>query len=307
MRGAIFDLDGTLVDSMGLWETAVDRWLTERGEAPLPGLRQTILRMSLAEAAAYLRDAYALRETADELVADMIRFMQRDYATRVELKPGVRAFLTRLRAAGVACCVATAGSRTLAEAALRANGVADCFVGMVTCLELGSNKHEPDVYEAALRLLDLPKSDVVVFEDAYHAAKTAKNAGFRVVGVYDTSEPEQEKLRGIAERIGNEGEGCAGVGGDGLGVDVADATGADNGNVEHLCFFLGEGVLESRNTVTGGGPTRDVWGHRVDHGAGIMTSRTRASRSASACRKPRRVRTVAPKVSNSSGVMPSGS
>ena len=119
MRGAIFDLDGTLVDSMGLWETAVDRWLTDRGEAPLPGLRQTILRMSLAEAAAYLRDAYALRETADELVADMIRFMQRDYATRVELKPGVRAFLTRLRAAGVACCVATAGSRTLAEAALR--------------------------------------------------------------------------------------------------------------------------------------------------------------------------------------------
>lgn len=201
MRGAIFDLDGTLVDSMGLWETAVDRWLTERGEAPLLGLRQTILRMSLAEAAAYLRDAYALRETADELVADMIRFMQRDYATRVELKPGVRAFLTRLRAAGVVCCVATAGSRTLAEAALRANGVADCFVGMVTCLELGSNKHEPDVYEAALRLLDLPKVDVVVFEDAYHAAKTAKNAGFRVVGVYDVSEPEQEKLRGIAERL----------------------------------------------------------------------------------------------------------
>ena len=114
-------------------------------------------------------------------------------------------------------------------------------------------------------------------------------------------------LRGITERIGNEGEGGAGVCGDGLGVDVADAAGADNGNVEHLCFFLGEGVLESRKTVTGGGPTRDVWGHRVDHGAGIMTSRTRASRSASACRKPRSVRTVAPKVSNSSGVMPSGS
>lgn len=199
MRGAIFDLDGTLVDSMGLWDTAVDRWLTARGEVPLPGLRQTILRMSLAEAAAYLRDAYAFRETADALVADMIHFVQRDYATRVALKPGVRAFLERLGAAGVACCVATAGSRTLAEAALRANGVADCFVGMVTCLELGSNKHEPTVYEAALRLLDLPKTEVVVFEDAYHAAKTAKDAGFRVVGVYDASEPEADKLRSIAE------------------------------------------------------------------------------------------------------------
>ncbi|MBD8960221.1 MAG: HAD family phosphatase, partial [Clostridiales bacterium] len=64
---------------------------------------------------------------------------------------------------------------------------------------VGKGKDTPEVYEAALRLLGLPKAEVVVFEDAYHAAKTAKDAGFRVVGVYDASEPEADKLRGIAE------------------------------------------------------------------------------------------------------------
>ena len=138
--------------------------------------------------------------------------------------------------------------------------------------------------------------DAFVGEDGIHVGRVARAVDLG------------QLARGVTERVGNEGEGGAGVGGNGLGMDVADAAGTDNGNVEHLCFFLGErGVPESGKTVTGGGPTRIVWGHRMDHGAGIMTSRTRASRSASACRKPRRVFTVAPKVSNSSGVMPSGS
>ena len=76
--------------------------------------------------------------------------------------------------------------------------------------------------------------DAFVGEDGVHVG--------RVAGAVDLG----QLLRGVTERIGNEGEGGAGVGGDGLGVDVADAAGADNGNVEHLCFFLGEGVLESR-------------------------------------------------------------
>lgn len=186
---------------MGLWDTAVDRWLTERGEVPLPGLRQTILRMSLPAASAYLKKLYELPQSVDEIVRDTVRFVHADYANRAEPKPGIPAFLMRLRDAGVKACIATAGDRALVEAGLAHCGLADAFCGIVTCADVGRSKDTPEVYEAALRLLNLPKADVVVFEDAYHAAKTAKDAGFRVVGVYDASEPEQEKLRGIVERL----------------------------------------------------------------------------------------------------------
>ena len=201
MRGAIFDFDGTLLDSMWIWDTAVDRWLKEQGREPVTGLRQTILRMSLPAASAYLKKLYELPQSVDEIVRDTVRFVHADYANRAEPKPGIPAFLMRLRDAGVKACIATAGDRALVEAGLAHCGLADAFCGIVTCADVGRSKDTPEVYEAALRLLNLPKADVVVFEDAYHAAKTAKDAGFRVVGVYDASEPEQEKLRGIVERL----------------------------------------------------------------------------------------------------------
>lgn len=201
MRGAIFDFDGTLLDSMWIWDDAADRWLAEQGRMPTPDLRQKTLRMSITDAAVYLREAFALVQSPADIVAEIVQFAFSDYANRAEPKPGIPAFLMRLRDAGVKACIATAGDRALVEAGLAHCGLADAFCGIVTCADVGRSKDTPEVYEAALRLLDLQKADVVVFEDAYHAAKTAKDAGFRVVGVYDASEPEQEKLRGIVERL----------------------------------------------------------------------------------------------------------
>ncbi len=199
MRGAIFDLDGTLLDSMWIWDDAADRWLAEQGKVPTPDLRQKTLRMSITEAAVYLRETFSLAQSPSDIVAEIVQFALSDYASRVKPKPGIPAFLARLRNAGVKACIATAGDHTLVEAGLAYCGIADAFCGIVTCADVGKGKDTPEVYEAALRLLGLPKAEVVVFEDAYHAAKTAKDAGFRVVGVYDVSEPEADKLRGIAE------------------------------------------------------------------------------------------------------------
>ena len=201
MKGAIFDFDGTILDSMWIWDAATERWLAEQGNAATPDLRQKTLRMSITEAAAYLKQTYALPQSTAEILEEIVRNAHADYANRAELKPGVKQFLSRLRDAGVKACIATAGDRALVRAGLEHCGITDAFCGIVTCADVGKSKDTPEVYEAALRLLDLPKTEVVVFEDAYHAAKTARDAGFRVVGVCDASEPEQEKLRAVTERL----------------------------------------------------------------------------------------------------------
>ena len=198
IKAAIFDMDGTLLDSMGAWYTAGSRYIRSLGMTPPPTLDEDILRLSLAEAAVYMRDL-GVDKPLDEIQAGFNSVMDDFYFNHVEARPGVTEFLEKLRAKGVPMCVSTASDRYQVEAALKRVGIFHYFGRIFTCTELSTGKHEPRIFDAAREFMGTDAGDTWVFEDARHAACTAKNAGYRVCGVADASEPDQAELEKIAD------------------------------------------------------------------------------------------------------------
>ena len=200
IRGAIFDMDGTLLDSMTEWNAIGVRYLRERGITPEEDLTERIHKMTVAQSTAYMKERYGLPETAEQIACEIDELMNRLYRESIPLKPGVRGTLEMLKAAGVPMCVATVTGRKLAEAALGRCGVLP-FFSRVFGAEDGPPKTEPGLYLAALEWLGTPKEETWVFEDARYAAKTAKAAGFPVAAVFDrTTADHEEELRALADR-----------------------------------------------------------------------------------------------------------
>lgn len=193
MKGAIFDLDGTLVDSMPVWAHIGEAYLLDQGITPPQHLRKLIETKSLRESAAFFR-TLGVQASEEQIVAGVVARVADLYERSIPLKPGAEALVKRLHRAGVRMCVATASNRPQAEAVLRRPGLLPYFQGIITCGEVGGGKESPAIYERALALLNVPKQETLVFEDALHALRTAQAAGFRVVGVYDASAAADEAL-----------------------------------------------------------------------------------------------------------------
>ena len=198
-RGAIFDVDGTLLDSMFIWDTIGEAYLRSIGYQPKENLNETFKNMSLHQAARYYQTEYGVTQSIDEIMDGVNAMLERYYRFEVPLKPGVAELLERLRQDGIKLCIATATDRHLVEAALDRCGVLSCFGEIFTCNEVGHGKDEPDIFEAALRFLGTEKSETVVFEDSLYAIRTAKETGFPVAAVYDSHEKEQDKVRLLAD------------------------------------------------------------------------------------------------------------
>lgn len=199
LRCAIFDFDGTLFDSMYIWDDVGEAYLRALGREPKPSLREALKPMSLAQAARYLQREYALSLSVEEILAGINQTVERFYAQEVQPKPGVEAFLRRLRETGIAMCIATATDRPMIRAALRRCGLERYFDAIFTCGELGHGKDEPIIFRAAMDYFAASRASAVVLEDALHAAQTAKADGFAVAAVYDGSEKRQEALRALAD------------------------------------------------------------------------------------------------------------
>ena len=197
LRGAIFDMDGTLLDSMQVWENAGEDYLRTLGCVPEEGVGELMKSMSLQQAALYCRERYALPLSVEEIMAGVNGRVERFYRQEARLKPGALDFLRTLSQRGVRMCLATATGLHLVEAALDRCGVRTYFSALFTCTQVGSGKDEPHIYRAALRHLGTGRADTLVFEDALYAARTAKGDGFVTVGVadaYEKSEGELERL-----------------------------------------------------------------------------------------------------------------
>lgn len=197
--GAIFDMDGTLLDSMSVWDTIGEDYLRSIGYEPREGLNEVLKNMSLLLAARHYQTEYGVALSIDEIVAGVNAMLERYYRFEAPLKPGAVELLAQLRENGVKMCVATATDRYLVEAALGRCGVLSCFGKIFTCSEAGSGKDKPDIFEAALRFLGTKKAETVVFDDALYAIRTAKEAGFPVAAVYDSHEKAQDEIRELAD------------------------------------------------------------------------------------------------------------
>ena len=195
IRGAIFDVDGTLLDSMFIWDTIGETYLRSIGYQPKENLNETFKNMSLHQAARYYQTEYGVTRSIDQIMDGVNAMLERYYRFEVPLKPGVAELLERLRQDGVKLCIATATDRHLVEAALDRCGVLSCFGEIFTCNEVGHGKDEPDIFEAALRFLGTRREETLVFDDALYAVRTAKEAGFPVAAVYDSHERSQAEVR----------------------------------------------------------------------------------------------------------------
>ena len=191
IRGAIFDMDGTLLDSMPYWDHAGEVYLKNIGIKAAPNLGKILFPMTMEEGAEYLQEAYDLPLTVKEITAGTNQ-------NQIPLKPGVIELLKSLKARGIKLAVATVTIRPLAEAALERCGVLELFDTLVTADDVGCGKDCPDIFHKASEIIGTKPSETLVFEDSVHALQTAKEAGFVPVGVYDdSSADEQDKMEQI--------------------------------------------------------------------------------------------------------------
>ena len=194
-------MDGTLLDSMHIWNNLGPNLLRSMGIEPAPDLGDRLMLMTFRDGAALCKEEYHLSETVEDIMGLTKAKVHTFYETQVQAKPGVKKFLSLLKMEGVWMYVATNTDRDLVEAALKHTGLDGYFRGVMTCAEVGVGKKDsPEIYERCLRRLRSTKKDTVIFEDALHAIETAKKAGFRVCGVYDPSaEADQDAIRSLSD------------------------------------------------------------------------------------------------------------
>ena len=199
IKGAIFDLDGTLLDSMFIWDTIGEEYLRSLGKEPHEDLKETFMTLTLEEAAEYYREHYGVTLSVKEIVDGVNAMVEQTYRTKVTLKPGIAEYLAWLKENGVRMCVATVTDRYLVEETLERLGVRHYFSEIFTCAEVGFGKDKPVIYQKALEHLGTEKSDTYVFEDLPFALNTAKTDGFPTVGVYDRHEAHQDELKELSD------------------------------------------------------------------------------------------------------------
>lgn len=199
-KGAIFDLDGVLLDSMGIWNDLGARYLRSRGLMPEPGLNEILFSMSMEQGAEYLHTHYPLAQSAAEIEAGIETMLSDFYYNEVPAKPGAAALLAALAAKGIGMAAATSSPRAHVTRALARLGLLKYFTEIFTTGEIGVSKHKPDIYRMAAERLGTAPCETVVFEDSLYALQTAKAARFITVGVYDANgEADQAGLKKTAD------------------------------------------------------------------------------------------------------------
>lgn len=194
-RFAIFDMDGTLLDSMPVWRGLGKNFLLSQGITPPEDLRKIIAPLTLPQSAGYFQ-TLGVTGTVEEIVDALNNYMRAQYETAIQPRENAAQYLNALKAAGVRCCVATATDEALARICLTRLGFLQYFEFIVSCEAIGVGKTSPAVYHAAAQRLGAAPADIAVYEDAPYAAETAKQAGYYIVGVYDPSaERHQERLK----------------------------------------------------------------------------------------------------------------
>ncbi len=201
-NGAIFDLDGTLLDSLHVWEDIDVRFLEKYGHRATPDYTREVTMLGFRKAAEYTVERYALSASPEEVIREWNEMSEEAYARTIQLKPGAREYLLSLRDHGVRLGIATALDPSRVRDVLVNNSVYDLFSSQTTLHEVSRGKGFPDIYLLEAQKLGIPPDQITVYEDLLLGVRGAKAGGFTVCGVYDsyTGDDWQEIVR-IADRI----------------------------------------------------------------------------------------------------------
>ena len=208
IRGAIFDMDGTLTESMHLWIEIGRRYLEGLGYTVSPEQNHEMTRMLLEPMALYMQDQFGLTKSQEQIIDEINQIVEPDYFETVVVKPTVVESLEAMQERCIKMCVATATDRHLTEACLRRNGIDRFFSAVFTCGEEHCNKRTSLIYDKARAHLGTSPEETYIFEDTYVSILGAKQSGCRVVALEDRwSEKKRDLIKETAdiyvERMGD--------------------------------------------------------------------------------------------------------
>jgi len=200
MKAYIFDLDGTLLDSMGVWLDIDIEFLKKRGLAVPDNYFDKISAMGFSQIAAYTIERFGLTDTVDGLLQEWNDMAAYAYGHTVPMKPHAKEYLLAIKERGAKLAIATSTIPELCEIALRNHGIYDWFSAICNSNEVGCGKSRPDVFLLSAQKLGVDPRDCIVFEDILDAVKSAKSVGMTVCGVYDrASESNWDAIKDMAD------------------------------------------------------------------------------------------------------------
>ena len=198
---AVFDMDGTIMDSLGIWERIDHDFLEVRRGIVVPGsYMHEIAAMSFAEIAVYTKERFNLPDTPEELMQEWTDMAAYEYAHNVPLKPYVKEYMEKLKLSGKKIILCTSSPEYFFKAALKNNEVYEMFDGFANTCEAGCGKDNPKVYLLAAQKAGVVPEKCMVFEDVITGIKTAKSINMQTCGVYDERNiRKQDELKSVCD------------------------------------------------------------------------------------------------------------
>ena len=185
ISGAIFDLDGTLIDSMGIYDEVGGACLEWLGLNENSELKKLFFTKTTIELSHVFREKYGINKTESEIVDGINDVLFDLYANKIKKKEGILEFLELLKSKNVKMALLTASDRKVVFPCLKRNGLLEYFYEFVFCSEYNTSKHEGDIFLFTMNLLGSRKEETIVFEDALYAIRSARKIGLKTCGIED--------------------------------------------------------------------------------------------------------------------------